>query len=533
MTAMETQPPIQTLEHHAARDDAATDTVRAAVVQKLRGKPPAPPAPNEVENEGTQEKRDSRSTLSSDVIYVEWEKGDPRNPANFSRTRKWIFTFIVSAFTGLSAAAASTYAIGYTSMTHDLDCTVFQATVGFSMYALGFGIFPLFLAPFSEEFGRQPLYVASALIFLLMHLAVALAKNVQSVIIFRFICGAAASTGSTMVGGTIADIWAPHERGVPMAVFSVAAMASTGMGPVFAGWIEMDPHLEWRWIQWIHLMVTGALLAVLLLFLKETRSSVLLMRLARRMRKETGDERYRVRVEDDRGSLRDLILTSCTRPIYLLFTEPIVASFSLWVGFAWGVLYVLVESISPAFQELHHFNIGEVGTVFVTMLIGSILGYLMNTFYQEKMYKKHVKARGHEARLYAACFAAALFPASMFLYAWTAFASVHWIGMAIGITLFIWAMYIIYLAVFTYLADCYGPFASSALAGQSLCRNLAGTVFPLFTTQMFARLGVRWAATVFACVALLMAPVPFVLFRWGPQIRARSKFAEAVPAFGS
>ena len=37
------------------------------------------------------------------------------------------------------------------------------------------------------------------------------AKNIQSVIIFRFIAGAAGSTGSTMVGGTIADIWAPHE----------------------------------------------------------------------------------------------------------------------------------------------------------------------------------------------------------------------------------------------------------------------------------------------------------------------------------
>jgi hypothetical protein len=36
--------------------------------------------------------------------------------------------------------------------------------------------------------------------------------------------------------------------------------------------------------------------------------------------------------------------------------------------------------------------------------------------------------------------------------------------------LFMWATFIMYLAVFTYLADCYGPYASSALAGQSLLR---------------------------------------------------------------
>lgn len=39
-----------------------------------------------------------------------------------------------------------------------------------------------------------------------------------------------------------------------MAVFSIAAMSATGVGPVFAGWIAMNTHLEWRWIQWIHMM---------------------------------------------------------------------------------------------------------------------------------------------------------------------------------------------------------------------------------------------------------------------------------------
>lgn len=118
----------------------------------------------------------------------------------------------------------------------------------------------------------------------------------------------------------------------------------------------------------------------------------------------------------------------------------------------------------------------------------------------------------------------------------------------------------IYLAVFTYLADwyastevyvclrlicstsSYGTFASSALAGQSLSRNLFGMAFPLFTTQMYDKLTYHWANTLFGCLALLMAPVPFVcrpqsrprssrlrapqvLFYKGPALRARSKFA--------
>ncbi|KAJ3477006.1 hypothetical protein NLI96_g10762 [Meripilus lineatus] len=460
-------------------------------------------------------------------LYIEFEKGDPRNPINFSYRRKWVITTTACFFTALSAATASTYTIGSASMIRDLNCTEFQATLGLSTYCLGFAIVPLVSASFSEEFGRHPLYIGSAIGFALMYLMIALAKNIQTVIIARFLAGAFGSTGSTMVGGTVADIWLIHERGVPMAMFSIAAIASTGIGPVVAGWIEMNPRLEWRWIQWIHLIVTGIFAASIPLLMKETRSDVLLTRIAKKMRKETGDHRYRARVEDERASLKTLIYISCTRPLYLMITEPVVASFSVWVGFAWGILYVLIESIAIVFRSLHNFSTGEVGTVFITFLIGSILGYL-TTLYQEVLYKKNVATRGPEARLYASMFAAVLFPAGMLIYAWCTLPGIHWISLTIGITLFMWSAFLIYLAVFAYLADCYGPFASSALAGQSLCRNIAGMAFPLFTQQMYARLTYKWANTLFGLIAALMIPIPFILFFKGPAIRAKSKFASQV-----
>jgi len=58
-------------------------------------------------------------------------------------------------------------------MTADLNCTTFQATVGLSLYALGFGVFPLVTASLSEEFGRQPLYYVSVTGFFLMFLMIA------------------------------------------------------------------------------------------------------------------------------------------------------------------------------------------------------------------------------------------------------------------------------------------------------------------------------------------------------------------------
>lgn len=85
----------------------------------------------------------------------------------------------------------------------------------------------------------------------------------------------------------------------------------------------------------------------MVVFMKETRSAVLLTQLAKKTRKETGDRRYRARVEDERADLTTLIYISCTRPVCeciealllieltdpiledLLFTEPVLASCSV------------------------------------------------------------------------------------------------------------------------------------------------------------------------------------------------------------
>lgn len=59
-------------------------------------------------------------------------------------------------------------------MQRDLSATHLQVALSVSTYALGFALVPLVTAPLSEEFGRQPLYIVSGTIFMLMHVALAL-----------------------------------------------------------------------------------------------------------------------------------------------------------------------------------------------------------------------------------------------------------------------------------------------------------------------------------------------------------------------
>ncbi|KAI0031647.1 MFS general substrate transporter [Vararia minispora EC-137] len=451
---------------------------------------------------------------------VEWAANDPENPVFFSKWKKWAITLTGCYLTIIVTAASSSYATGFTSMVADLQSNFYLAGVGISVYALGFGVVPIFAAPISEEIGRRPLFIGAATVLVIAHIMIGAARNMATVLVGRFLVGSAGSMAA-MVGGSIADIWQVHERGIPLALFSFSAIGGTGIGPVASGWIEMDSRFQWRWIQWFHLIAAGLCLLFIIAFMTETRSSVLLTRRARSLRKDTSDSRYKSKAEIDMPNLKTLLYISITRTPHILFTEPIVLSISGWIGLAWGILFGIIESIAPAFKSAHGFTIGQAGTVYLALVIGALLG-VVSCFHQEHLYQGGVKKRGPEARLYWPMVAGLIFPAGMLIYAWTTFPKVPWIAMTTGLTLFMWATFQIFNASYAYIADCYGSYASSAIAGLNLFRNLVATAFPLFTTQYFEALGYNWGNTILGIVALVLAPIPFVLFIYGPRIRAAS-----------
>ncbi len=177
--------------------------------------------------------------------------------------------------------------------------------------------------------------------------------------------------------------------------------------------MEQNPRLRWRWINWIQLIYAGAVFVLFCLVLKETRGSVILTRRAVRLRKTTGDARYRARAEAERASLSILIKNSLTRPLWFLIAEPIVTSFSLWVSFLWLVMYALLSSYGLVSAQ-HGFTPGENGSLFWSLSFAAILGQLTNPI-QDWLYRKNYPKRGPEARLYASMVAGVLFPVGCFI----------------------------------------------------------------------------------------------------------------------
>ena len=98
-----------------------------------------------------------------------------------------------------------------------------------------------------------------------------------------------------------------------------------------------------------------------------------------------------------------------------------------------------------------------------------------------------------------------------------------WIVPVIASSLWGAGIFVVTLAMLNYVVDSYQSYSASAIAGANVVRNGLGAVFPLFTLQMYQRLGIHWASSVFAFLSLGLLPVPWLLFRYGPKLRERVK----------
>ena len=118
-----------------------------------------------------------------------------------------------------------------------------------SVYVLGYAFGPLFIAPLSELYGRRPIYHITNLLFIVFTVACAVASNFNMLIAFRFLEGVAGSAALTIGGGTVADLFAPEERGAALAVWQMGPMLGPIVGPTAGGFLSQAK--GWRWIFWV------------------------------------------------------------------------------------------------------------------------------------------------------------------------------------------------------------------------------------------------------------------------------------------
>jgi MFS family permease len=311
-----------------------------------------------------------------------------------------------------------------------------------------------------------------------------------------------------------------------MALFSMMTFIGPGLGPVVSGFLQLTE--DWRWSFYVLLWLAAGTLPFMFT-IPETLPSQVLLNKAKRIRraKIPGYENVMAPVEATDRSLKGIFSVALTRPWKILF-DPISLFCAIYLSVVYTLLYMLFSIYPFVFQTKRGWNPG-VGEL---PLIGTVVGACFGgayVFYVSAQDKKKILAgqtRRPEDRLIVAMVGGVIFPLSMFGLAWSGnYNSVHWIVPTIFGTILASSILLVFVAYLNYITDSYLMYAASALAANTICRSAAGSAAPLFTDYMFTAMGVGGAGSLIAGVACLLAPIPFVFYRYGEPIRKRSKFA--------
>ncbi|KAL4804999.1 hypothetical protein BDV18DRAFT_141720 [Aspergillus unguis] len=83
----------------------------------------------------------------------------------------------------------------------------------------------------------------------------------------------------------------------------------------------------------------------------------------------------------------------------------------------------------------------------------------------------------------------------------------------------------IFIICYMYLIDAYGTYSASALGSLVFTRYVAAGGISVAGAPIYEALGVPYTLTIMGSISGVMAAVPYLLYFFGPRIRARSKYA--------
>ena len=291
---------------------------------------------------------------------------------------------------------------------------------------------------------------------------------------------------------------------------------------------------------WIQLIFGGVVQIAHFFLVSETRTSILIDREAKR-RRELGENTnvYGPGEVSEKKLTVSEVLQIWKRPFVMFATEPIVLCLSLLSGFSDALIFICMESFTLVYKQWG-FSATACGLAFIPVIIGYFLAYgihLPDIARQIFLIKNEGDgARYAERRMLLLLFLAPLEAIGLFGFAWTSMGPEHnpWIAPMIFTTLIAIANYSIYMSTIDYMVAAYGPYSASATGGNGFARDFLAGIAALFAAPMYENIGhkyhLQWASTLLGCIAILVM-IPIYVFYWkGPQIRAKSKFAQVLAA---
>ena len=538
--APETAEALPELKHHVTtRSIRSGDVEHAAALTRTRTRESTRPYTEErleVEAGLAVERTKSIAIMptktSDGTILVDWyTSDDPANPQNWSNKKRFFVSLIVCMYTFAVYTGSAIYTSGEQGVINQFGVSPTDASLPLSLYVLAYGIGPLLFAPLSEVpiVGRSPVYIITFLLFVILSIPTALVNNFAGLLVLRFLQGFFGSPCLANGGATMQDMYSLLYLPYALTFWVSSAYCGPALGPLLSGFAVTAK--GWRWSLWEILWIAGPIFILMFLFVPETSTPNILLRRANRLRALTGDSRLKSQSEIDQKGLKPsaVALNALIKPLEITIKDPAIAFVNMYTALVYGIYYSFFEVFPLVYPVYYGFSLGIIGVVFTCVLVSCGIGVAiycayLNWYLIPDIMKNGLRAQEH--RLVPALIAAFGPPIGLFMFAWTANPTIHWIAPTIGITIYGTSVFVVMQCVFVYVPLSYPQYAASLFAGNDFFRSALACGSIIFARPLFINVGIHKGVTVLAGLSTMGVIGMFVLYYQGAKLRSRSKFAQ-------
>lgn len=214
-------------------------------------------------------------------------------------------------------------------------------------------------------------------------------------------------------------------------------MAGPFCGPMVGGFITKS-YLGWRFTAWIPSFMGYAAGIAALFLQEETYGPVILVSKASELRRLTRNWGIHAKQEEVEVDIKELAVKNLSRPMRILFTEPIVLLVTVYMSFIYGLLYLNLTAYALVYEGVYHFGLGIAGIPYMALIVGVMIG-LVCIVILNKDYVKRLKANNNipvpEWRLFIAMPGGIIFAIGLFWFGWGGYQSdvSYWVSVVAGV----------------------------------------------------------------------------------------------------
>jgi multidrug resistance protein len=447
----------------------------------------------------------------------------------FTVGQKRAIIFAGSFAAWFSPMTGSIYFPALDRIGEDLGVSDSAMSITVTTYLIMQGLAPMMIAGFSDTAGRRPAYILCFTIYMISNLALGLQNNYVALLVLRLTQSAGSSGTVALASGLVGDLITSSERGQYIAFSSLGSVLGPTLSPVIGGLLSQ--YLDWHWIFWFLLILSGAFFVPFFLFLPETSRKLVgdgsipppwtSWNLADALRHKNRAKRGISVDKEKQAKLHANARISFPNPLstLVIFGSLEAVLVLLATGFALACFYAISTGAASVLSEVYHYDEVHIGLVFLSIGGGSIISAFTTGMIVDWNYARHAKRNGfpiaknrltdisnfpiERARVEIGLPCLLLGVLTVIGYGWIVDFNLSIAGPIVMLFLMGYALIAGFQSLNVLMVDLYPTQASSATAASNVVRCLLGAAASAAILPMSDAMGNGWAYTTLALMFVL------------------------------